>query len=144
MRGWSNGQKNEVFPEVRERAVRLVLDQPGEHDSQWGAIVSVSTKMGCVSETISKRVRRVERDLGQRAGLTSSEREQLKALERENRELRRANEILRKSPAISPRRNSTVDRSDVIVANANTRHGLRDSTRTVSGKSGAVHTCSCA
>ena len=92
-------QRNSYSPELRERAVRLVLDQQGEHDSQWAAIISVSSKIGCAPETLRKWVRQAERDLGQRAGLTSSERERLKALERENRELRRANEILRKASA---------------------------------------------
>ena len=92
-------QRNSYSPELRERAVRLVLDQQGEHDSQWAAIISVSSKIGCAPKTLRKWVRQAERDLGQRAGLTSSERERLKALERENRELRRANEILRKASA---------------------------------------------
>ena len=92
-------QRNSYSPELRERAVRLVLDQQGEHDSQWAAIISVSSKIGCAPETLRKWVRQAERDLGRRAGLTSSERERLKALERENRELRRANEILRKASA---------------------------------------------
>ena len=92
-------QRNSYSPELRERAVRLVLDQQGEHDSQWAAIISVSSKVGCSAETLRKWVRQAERDLGRRAGLTSTERERLKALERENRELRRANEILRKASA---------------------------------------------
>ena len=92
-------QRNSYSPELRERAVRLVLDQQGEHDSQWAAIISVSSKIGCSPETLRKWVRQAERDLGRRAGLTSTERERLKALERENRELRRANEILRKASA---------------------------------------------
>ena len=92
-------QRNSYSPELRERAVRLVLDQQGEHDSQWAAIISVSSKIGCSAETLRKWVRQAERDLGRRAGLTSTERERLKALERENRELRRANEILRKASA---------------------------------------------
>ena len=83
-------------PEVRERAVRLVLDHQGEHDSQWSAITSVSSKLGCTAETLRKWVRQGERDRGVRAGLSSEERRRLKELERENRELRRANEILRK------------------------------------------------
>ena len=86
-------------PEVRERAVRLVLEQQGEHPSQWAAIGSIASKMGCTAETLRKWLRQAERDSGQRAGLTSAEREQLKALERENRELKRANEILRKAAA---------------------------------------------
>ena len=92
-------RRTRYSPEVRERAVRLVLDQQGEHDSQWAAIISVSSKIGCAPETLRKWVRQAERDLGRRAGLRSSERERLKALEREVRELRRANEILRKASA---------------------------------------------
>ena len=86
-------------PEVRERAVWLVLDHQGEHDSQWSAITSVSSKLGCTAETLRKWVRQGERDRGVRAGLSSEERRRLKELERENRELRRANEILRKASA---------------------------------------------
>ena len=86
-------------PEVRERAVGLVLDHQGEHDSQWSAITSVSSKLGCTAETLRKWVRQAERDRGVRAGLSSEERRRLKELERENRELRRANEILRKASA---------------------------------------------
>ena len=90
---------NRYSRELRERAVRLVLDPQGGHESQWAAIVSVSSKIGCTAETLRKRVRRAECDEGVRPGLTSPERERLKALERENRELRRANEILRKASA---------------------------------------------
>ena len=92
-------QTNRYSPELQERAVRLVLDQQGEHDSQWAAIISVSSKIGCAPETLREWVRQAERDQGRRAGLTSTERERLKALARENRELRRANEILRKASA---------------------------------------------
>ena len=86
-------------PEVRERAVRLVLEHRGEHRFGWAAICSIASKFGCSSETLRKWVRRAEADQGLRPGLTSRERERLKALERENRELRRANEILRKASA---------------------------------------------
>ena len=86
-------------PEVRERAVRLVLENQGEHGSQWAAINSIAVKIGCTPETLRKWIRRVERDQGIRGGMTSSERDRLKELERENRELKRANEILRKASA---------------------------------------------
>ena len=82
-------------PEVRERAVRLVFEHQHEHVSQWSAIVSVAGKIGCTPETLRSWVRRVEVDGGRRAGVTSEERARLRELERENRELRRANEILK-------------------------------------------------
>jgi transposase len=82
-------------PEVRERAVRLVFEHQDEHASQWAAIVSISSKFGMVPQTLCSWVRQAERDTGRRAGLTSDERVRLKELERENRELRRANEILK-------------------------------------------------
>jgi transposase len=82
-------------PEVRERAVRLVFEHQHEHESQWAAIVSVAAKIGCTSETLRGWVRRAEVDEGRRPGVTSDERARLRELERENRELRRANEILK-------------------------------------------------
>ena len=86
-------------PEVRERAVRMVREHQGEHESQWAAIRSMSEKLGCTSETLRRWVRQAERDAGVGPGLTTEERLRLKELERENRELKRANEILRKASA---------------------------------------------
>jgi transposase len=85
--------------EVRERAVRMVFEHQKEHDSQWATINSIAEKIGCTSETLRKWVRQAEINQGSRNGLTTSEREKLKQLERENRELKRANEILRKASA---------------------------------------------
>jgi transposase len=79
--------------------VRLVLEHAPEHPSQWAAIRSVAEKLGCTTETLRRWVRQAERDGGQRPGLTTSEREELKRLQRENFELKRANEILRKASA---------------------------------------------
>ena len=93
------GRPARFSSEVRERAVRLVLEHQAEHDSQWGAISAIASKIGCTAETLRKWVRQAECDHGARAGLTSAERERLRELERENRELRRANEILRKASA---------------------------------------------
>ena len=90
---------NRFSPEVRQRAVRLVLDQGGDHASQWAAIGSIAGKIGCTTETLRKWVRQAERDTDQRAGPTTQDRDRIKALEREVRELRQANEILRKASA---------------------------------------------
>ncbi len=86
-------------PEVRQRAVRMVLEHGGGHASQWAAIGSIAGKIGCTAETLRTWVRQAERDRGLRAGPTTDERERIKALEREVRELRQANEILRKASA---------------------------------------------
>ena len=86
-------------PEVRERAVRMVFEHRGEHESQWAAIESIAAKIGCTAETLRKWVRQAERDQGLRAGPTTAEQERIKALEREVRELRQVNEILRKASA---------------------------------------------
>ena len=86
-------------PEVRERAVRMVLEHEGEHASQWAAISSIAAKIGCNPETLRGWIRQAERAQGKRPGPTTDEQERIKALEREVRELRQANEILRKASA---------------------------------------------
>ncbi len=86
-------------PEVRARAVRMVLEHQSDYLSQWAAICSIASKIGCAGETLRKWVRQAERDRGLRDGMTTEERDRLKALERENRELRQVNEILRKASA---------------------------------------------
>jgi transposase-like protein len=90
---------NRFSPEVRQRAVRMVLDHGDDHASQWSAIGSIAAKIGCTTETLRQWVRQAERDQGLRPGTTMADQERIKALERENRELRQANEILRKASA---------------------------------------------
>ncbi len=86
-------------PEVIERAVRMVDEAGSQYESQWAAITSIAAKIGCTPETLRRWVRQQERDTGQRPGLTTAEGERVKALEREVRELRKANEILRLASA---------------------------------------------
>lgn len=86
-------------PEFRERAVRMVREHAAEYPSQWAAIESIASKLGCTGETLRQWIRQAERDAGQRGGLTTDERQRLKELERENRELKRTNDILRKASA---------------------------------------------
>ena len=86
-------------PEIRERAVGMVFEHQREYESEWAAMCSISSKIGCTAETLRKWVRRSETDQGKRSGMTSSDREQLMELKRENRELKRVNEILRKASA---------------------------------------------
>lgn len=93
------GRKGKFSAEVRERAVRLVSGSLASHDSEWAAICSVSEKIGCTPETLRKWLRQAQRDQGKRPGLTTNDRERLQELERENRELKRSNEILRKASA---------------------------------------------
>ena len=93
------GRPRKYSAEVRERAVRLVREHSPEHPSQWAAITSIASKFGCTAETLRNWVRQAERDSGQRGGLTTTERQRVHELEREVRELKRTNEILRKASA---------------------------------------------
>jgi len=90
---------NRYSPEVRERAVRLVLDNQGQYNSRWQAIMSISAKIGCSAHALNEWVKKAEVDSGKRAGVPTDVADKMKALERENRELRQANEILRKASA---------------------------------------------
>ena len=90
---------NRYSPEVRERAVRMVVENRSQYESRWSAILSISAKIGCAPQTLNEWVKKTEVDRGERAGVTTEMADRLKALERENRELRQANEILRKASA---------------------------------------------
>jgi transposase-like protein len=92
-------KSNKFSPEVRERAVRMVLEHRGEYPSPWATIESIAPKIGCVPQTLHEWVRKHEVDVGMRDGVSGAERERVKALEREVRELRKANEILRLASA---------------------------------------------
>ena len=93
------GRPSKYSPELRDRAVRMVFDHAQDYPSQWAAIRSIAEKLGCTSEALRRWVRQAERDRGERPGLTTDERQRLKQLERENFELKRANEILKKAAA---------------------------------------------
>ena len=92
-------RKSRYSPEFRERAVHMLLEQQSEYSSQWAAMTSVAGKVGCTAETLRKWMRQTEINQGKRTGITSAESEKLKELMRENRELKQANEILRKAAA---------------------------------------------
>lgn len=92
-------KSNSYSPEVRERAVRMVLENLKDYPSEWAAIESIAPKIGCVPQTPHGWIRKHQTDIGHRPGQTTEERERIKALERENRELRKANEILRLASA---------------------------------------------
>ena len=92
-------RRNRYSPEVKERAVRMVFEHQGDHGSQWATIRSIAEKIGCSAETLRKWFQQAERDQGARPGLTTEEQTRIKELEREVRELRRANDILRTASA---------------------------------------------
>ncbi len=102
-------KSNKFSPEVRERAVRLVQEHRGEYPSLWAAVESISSKIGCVPQTLLEWVKRAEVDARARPGMTTVEAQRIKALERENMELRRANDILRTPALFSRRRSSTAN-----------------------------------
>ena len=107
-------------PQVRERAVRLVLDNQGQHESRWSAILSISSKIGCAPQTLNEWVKKAEVDRGDRGGITTEMAEKLKALERENRELKQANEILRKGEAVVRHWSEDNGRAHILLRRSST------------------------
>ena len=131
LRGLANDKRPGYSPRVRERAVRLVLTGEHEHKSRWAAIQSVADRIGCTPETLWSWVNKMGVDSSHKFGVTSTHAARLKELERENRELKRANEILRKAEFFSSRRSSTANRSDDRIyppraRNLRCRANLRD------------------
>ncbi len=124
---------NKYSPEVRERAVRMVADNAGQHESRWSAILSISSKIGCAPQTLNEWVKKAEVDRGDRAGITTEMAEKMKALERENRELKQANEILRKASAYFAQ--AELDRRSRTLSPSS------KSTVTPSGSSRSANTC---
>ena len=118
---------NKYTPEVRERAVRMVLNGEGQHESRWAAIVSISAKIGCAPQTLNEWVKKVEVDTGQRGGITTEMAEKMKALERENRELKQANEILRKGEAIFRQWSEDNGRARILHRRSSTARSRNDS-----------------
>lgn len=98
--------------EFRERGVRLATEAMDKHESRWVAVESIAKKLGCAPQTLDKWLKRAEHEAGQRGGLTTDGRSRMKELEREVRELKRANEIIRKASAFFAKRSSTADGSD--------------------------------
>ena len=119
------GRPSRFSPEVRERAVRMVEEHREDHASEWAVLQSVAPKLGCTAETLRKWVGQAQRDTGQRPGLTTSERERLKALDREVRELKRAYEILRKASAYFAQAELDRRSKSTMVAFIDAHRGVR-------------------
>ena len=132
------GRPSRCSPEVRERAVRMVEEHRATHASEWGVLQSVAPKLGCTAETLRKWVCQAQRDAGYRPGLTTSERERLKELEREVRELKRANEILRKASAYAGSDGSLHSRPSGSVRGRADLHRAADRPLDVSPPSGGA------
>ena len=118
-------------PEVQERAVRMVVEARGQHDSQWAAIESIAGKIGCTAETLRRWVRQHERDSGQREGMTSAEAQRIKELEREVRELARPTRSSNWPARFSPRRSSTASGERTCRSMAQTRSGGNSTAKTM-------------